>query len=161
MLADVGPTTIMHRRGQTRFLEPGEEDEAPGVSSRQRGGQVLPPGLRTGQGHRHPLLAELALAGLAEGTQTDAGAVLLLPRISTASRSAEASWKSWPREARPSGRTIRSPIVLAATVMREGEAVLARNVVGDSTLGSRDSQGVIHTTSVICARSAVADKCWG
>ena len=35
--------------------------------------------------------------------------------------------------------------------MREGEAVLARNVMGDSALGSRDSQGIIHTTSVICA----------
>ena len=35
--------------------------------------------------------------------------------------------------------------------MREGEAVLARNVEGDSTLGSRDSQGEIHATSVLCA----------
>jgi Nif-specific regulatory protein len=35
--------------------------------------------------------------------------------------------------------------------MREGEAVLARNVMGDSTLGSRDSKGEIHATSVICA----------
>jgi Nif-specific regulatory protein len=41
--------------------------------------------------------------------------------------------------------------VLAATVMREGEAVLARNVMGDSTLGSRDAKGIVHTTSVICA----------
>ena len=40
---------------------------------------------------------------------------------------------------------------LASTVMREGEAVLARNVMDDSTLGSRDSQGEIHATSVICA----------
>ena len=35
--------------------------------------------------------------------------------------------------------------------MREGEAVLARNVMGDSTLGSRDSKGEILATSVICA----------
>jgi Nif-specific regulatory protein len=35
--------------------------------------------------------------------------------------------------------------------MREQEAVLARNVMGDSTLGSRDSQGEILATSVICA----------
>jgi Nif-specific regulatory protein len=41
--------------------------------------------------------------------------------------------------------------VLAATVLREGEAVLARNVMGDSSLGSRDSQGVVDATSVICA----------
>jgi Nif-specific regulatory protein len=36
-------------------------------------------------------------------------------------------------------------------VLREGEAVLARNVMGDSTLGSRDSKGEIHATSVLCA----------
>ena len=35
--------------------------------------------------------------------------------------------------------------------MREGEAVLARNVMDDSTLGTRDSQGEILATSVICA----------
>lgn len=43
--------------------------------------------------------------------------------------------------------------VLASTVLREGEAVLARNVMGDSTLGSRDSKGVVDATSVICADS--------
>ena len=35
--------------------------------------------------------------------------------------------------------------------MREGEAVLARNVIDDSTLGTRDSHGEILATSVICA----------
>jgi transcriptional regulator with GAF, ATPase, and Fis domain len=35
--------------------------------------------------------------------------------------------------------------------MREGEAVLARNVMDDSTLGTRDSDGAILATSVICA----------
>ena len=45
--------------------------------------------------------------------------------------------------------------------MREGEAVLARNVAGDSAIGARDSQGEILATSVICARSATADRCSG
>ena len=40
---------------------------------------------------------------------------------------------------------------LAGTVLREGEAVLARNVENDSTLGTRDSKGEIESTSVICA----------
>ena len=40
---------------------------------------------------------------------------------------------------------------LAATVLREGEAVLARNVMGDSALGSRDSKGEFHAPSVMCA----------
>ena len=35
--------------------------------------------------------------------------------------------------------------------MRDGQAVLARNVMDDSQLGSRDSKGDILATSVICA----------
>jgi Nif-specific regulatory protein len=40
---------------------------------------------------------------------------------------------------------------LSSTVMRDGQAVLARNVMDDSQLGSRDSKGDILATSVICA----------
>ena len=43
----------------------------------------------------------------------------------------------------------RVPIDEAARIV--GEAVLARNVEDDSTLGRRDSQGEIHATSVVCA----------
>jgi Nif-specific regulatory protein len=40
---------------------------------------------------------------------------------------------------------------LAETVLRRGEAVLARDIQDDSALGLRDAQGLIHATSVICA----------
>ncbi len=40
-----------------------------------------------------------------------------------------------------------------------GEAVLARNVLDDSALGTRDSRGDILATGVICARFAMAIKC--
>ncbi len=50
---------------------------------------------------------------------------------------------------------------LASTVLREGEAVLARNIMGDSTLGSRDSKGEIHATSVICAPLRRAGEVYG
>ena len=45
--------------------------------------------------------------------------------------------------------------------MREGEAVLARNVMGDSSLGSRDSQGEILATSVLCAPIRRGRKVYG
>ena len=45
-----------------------------------RRGQLVPAGLRAGQGADVVTMADLALAGLFEGTQVDAGAVLLLPR---------------------------------------------------------------------------------
>ena len=40
---------------------------------------------------------------------------------------------------------------LASTVMRDGQAVLARNVMEDSQFGGKDSKDEILATSVICA----------
>ena len=54
-------------------------------------------------------VADLALRGLAEGTQTDAGAVLLLPNDFRGAAAGREPWKSSPRTAPPSGRTTRSP----------------------------------------------------
>ena len=39
-----GPTTITHRRGQTRFLEPGEEERQRGLEDRPRRRSALPAG---------------------------------------------------------------------------------------------------------------------
>ncbi len=152
-----GPTTITHRRGQTRFLEPGEEP-AEGVSKMGRAAAKLCRlAFELAKAPDAATAADLALQGLAEGTQTDAGGVLLL----------RSDFRGEPRpdalEVVASRSSTERPYhqvatVLAATVMREGEAVLARNVMGDSTLGSRDSQGIIHTTSVICARFAAGGK---
>jgi Nif-specific regulatory protein len=95
-------------------------------------------------------MANLALDGLAEYTQTDAGALLLLSANAAAEPRGEdlevvASRSSTQK------RYHRVSNFLASTVMREGEAVLARNVMGDSALSIRDSQGEISTTSVLCA----------
>ena len=144
------PTTITHRRGQTKFLAPGEED-ATGVSKMGRAAAKLCRlAFELAKAPDIASMAELALNGLSEGTRTDAAAMLLLPR-------------GYQREPRGEDLEIVASLstsekryhrvsnVLAATVMKEGEAVLARNIMGDSTLGSRDSKGEIHTTSVICA----------
>ncbi len=156
VLAVGGPTTITHRRGQTRFLEPGEEEDVSAVSKMgQAAARLCRLAFELAKAPDPATVADLALAGLAEGTQTDAGAVLLLPNDFRGAPRAEALEVVASHSATErSYHQIAS--MLAATVMREGEAVLARNVMGDSALGSRDSQGVIHTTSVICARSAAA-----
>ena len=158
VLAACEPTTITHRRGQTKFLAPGEE-EPDGVSKMGRAAAKLCRlAFELAKAPDLAAMAELALAGLAEGTQTDAGAVLLLP----------ASHQGQPRgedleiiasRSSSAHRYHRVSNFLASTVMREGEAVLARNVMDDSTLGTRDSQGEILATSVICARSAAAARC--
>jgi Nif-specific regulatory protein len=149
VLAGYEPTTITHRRGQTRFLGVSSEDE--GVSGVGRAAAKLCRlAYELGKAPDTEKLAELALAGLFEGTQVDGGALLLVPRglmiqPTGADLEVVASRTTTERRYR------RVSDFLATTVLREGEAVLARNIMGDSALGSRDSKGEIHATSVICA----------
>ena len=104
-----GPTTITHRRGQTRFLEPGEED-ATGISKIGRAAAKLcRMAFELAKAPDTASMADLALAGLAEGTQTDAGAVLVLPARFSRRAAAQTFWKSWPREVPPSGIIKTSP----------------------------------------------------
>jgi transcriptional regulator with GAF, ATPase, and Fis domain/pSer/pThr/pTyr-binding forkhead associated (FHA) protein len=156
VLSPYQPTTITHRRGQTKFLEPGaaeptEEEDDSGISRRgQAAAKLCRLAFELAKAPDPVAMANLALAGLFESTQTDTGALLLLPRQS------QGDPKGADLEVVASRTTANQqyhPVshFLATTVMREGEAVLARNVMGDSTLGTRDSQGEIHATSVICA----------
>ncbi len=146
------PTTITHRRVQTKYLEPREAavdgkdvpkiGRAAATLCRLAFGLAKAPDIIS--------MADAALSGLFSETQVDAGALLLLPRdfqgeptgadleIVTSRTASEVPYH-------------RISSFLASTVLREGEAVLARNVMGDSTLGSRDSKGDVHATSVICA----------
>ncbi len=142
-------TMITHRRGQTKFLDPVETEGAiPKVG--RAAAQLCRLAFELAKATDVPTIAKLALNGLFEGTQVDAGAVLILPR----------EFKGEPTgsdlEVVVSRTDSEFPYhrvsnFLASTVIREGEAVLARNVMGDSTLGTRDSKGEFHTTSVICA----------
>jgi transcriptional regulator with GAF, ATPase, and Fis domain len=150
VLAAYEPTTITHRRGQTRFLEPGEEEEGSVSEMGRAAAKLCRLAFELAKAPNVVKMADLALGALFEGTKTDAGALLLLPR----------DFEGQPRgsdlevvasQTLSQRRYHRVSNFLASTVMREGEAVLARNVLGDSALGSRDSQGEIYTTSVICA----------
>jgi Nif-specific regulatory protein len=150
VLAEGEPTTITHRRGQTRFLEPTDDEVATIPKVGRAAAQLCRLAFELAKAPDINSIARLALAGVFEGTQVDAGAVLLLPR----SASDQAGGPDL--EIIASHTTTEFPYhrvstFLAATVVREGEAVLARNIMDDSTLGSRDSKGEIHATSVICA----------
>ncbi len=152
MLESQEPATITHRRGQTKFLEPHEQvadgKEIPQIGRaaatlcRLAFGLAKAPDIIS--------MADAALSGLFSETQVDAGALLLLPR----DFQGEPSGADLEIVASRTASEVpyhRVSNFLAATVLREGEAVLARNVMGDSTLGSRDSKGEVHATSVICA----------
>jgi Nif-specific regulatory protein len=149
------PTTITHRRGHTRFLKPevgdGEDDDEPNIPKVGRAAAKLCRlAFELANQPDTISVAKLALDGLFEGTTVDAGAVLLLPRkFKENPTDADLEVVSSRTDSEPTYHRVSS--FLATTVLREGEAVLARNVEDDSTLGIRDSQGQIHATSVICA----------
>jgi Nif-specific regulatory protein len=159
------PTTITHRRGQTRFLELSgkldEQGDAPEIPRMGRqAAQLCRLAFELGKALNVPELADQALKGLFEGTKVDAGAVLMLPwDFPGEPRGPDLQVVAFRTKA--GARYHRVASFLATTVMREGEAVLARNIMGDSALGSRDSKGVIHATSVICAPVRHARKVLG
>ena len=150
VLGDSEPATITHRRGQTRFLEPSDEGNAEVFSFNRAAAQLCRLAFELAKATDLPSIARFALAAVFEATQVDAGAVLMLPRGAAEDASgtelevvATRSDTEFPYH--------RVSNFLASTVLREGEAVLARNIMGDSRLGSRDSKGEIHATSVLCA----------
>lgn len=146
------PTTITHRRNQSRFLEPPEEEDVdlsiPKVG--RAAANLCRLAFELAKAPDVVSLAHVALDGLFEGTQVDAGAVLLRTRIKTGKKSLDNLEVISSRSDSPH-RYHRVSQFLASTVMRDGQAVLARNVMDDSQLGSRDSKGDILATSVICA----------
>ena len=79
------PTTITHRRGQSRFLEPPEEEDVD-VSLPKVGraaANLCRLAFELAKATDVVTLANVALDGLFEGTQVDAGAVLLQARRPT------------------------------------------------------------------------------
>lgn len=147
------PTTITHRRGQTKFLVPRNEEEALDASVSRMGrasAKLCRLAFELAKSADTESMANLALEGLFEGTQADTAAVLFLPRDFNGEPN-DTSLEILASRSDAEQPYYRVSQFLAANVLREGEAVLARNVMGDSTLSRRDSHGEIHATSVICA----------
>ncbi|MGD9723420.1 MAG: sigma 54-interacting transcriptional regulator [Pirellulales bacterium] len=144
------PATITHRRGQTRFLEPHEPDDTALPKVGRAAASLCRLAFELAQAPDIITLVDLALGGLFQATQVDAGALFILPRNFEGEPHAH-ELEMIAARTDSSLPYHRVSNVLAATVLREGEAVLARNVMGDSALGGRDSRGVVDATSVICA----------
>ncbi|MBX3412489.1 MAG: sigma 54-interacting transcriptional regulator [Pirellulales bacterium] len=156
------PTTITHRRGETRFLAaeaPSSDDS--GISrAGQAAARLCRLGFELAKSPDVASIANLALDGLFEATQVDTGALLLFPRSDVEGPTGE-SLEVISARTTTNEPYYRVSNFLADTVLREGEAVLARNVMGDSTLTRRDSKGEIHATSVICAPVRRGEKLFG
>ena len=150
----VEPQTITHRRQKTKFLQDDEIDEEDEIEATPKVGRAAAKLCRlafelanetTPRG-----IARMALDSMIDGTHVDAGAVLMVPRARpTTTDPQKLEIIAWRSEYRPEYQRVSK--FLAETVLRDGEAVLARDIQDDSALGLRDSKGEIHATSVICA----------
>ncbi len=133
-----GPTTIMHRRGHTRFLEPSAGDENGLPRSPSAANRLCRLAFALATCPDEQALAHVALTGLFESLPIDAGAVLLFPPAH------DGPEHDGPREAdhlevvasrsESEHRYHRVSPFLAGTVLAEGEAVLARNMLSDTGL---------------------------
>ncbi len=144
------PTTITHRRVESKFLKPPHDDESAIPKAGRASIELYQLAVKLATQPDVASVAKLALDALIERTQADAGAILLMSRSPDASEHVEDLELVASRtDLKPSYQRVSA--FLASTVLREGEGVLARNIEGDSTLGPRDSKGEFHATSVICA----------
>ncbi|WP_425399559.1 sigma 54-interacting transcriptional regulator [Aeoliella sp.] len=150
----VEPTQITHRRGQSRFLEappPGEgEDEVATPKVGRAAAKLCRLAFELAKTTDVVSLANSALGALFESTQIDAGGLLLRGRDAQGGRTLE-TLEVIASRSESAHKYHRVSQFLASTVMRDGQGVLARNVMDDSQLGARDSSGDILATSVICA----------
>ncbi len=147
------PTHITHRREQSRYLEPDadlaeEEPATPKVG--RAAAKLCRIAFEIAQATDISSLSNNALNGVFEGTPADAGGILLRSVTAAGKRDAGKLDVVASRSDSAHGYHRVSPF-LAATVMRDGQGVLARNIMDDSQLGARDSSGDILATSVLCA----------
>lgn len=156
------PTMITHRKGQSRFLEGAEVDDASASSPKvnRATAKLCRLAFELAKSTDVFSLANVALEGLFEGTQVDAGAILLRSRDEAGLRRSDELEIISQRSDGDHAYHRVSPF-LASTVMRDGQAVMARNVMDDSQLGNRDSRGEILATSVICAPVRLNDELLG
>lgn len=111
---------------------------------------------------------ELALQYLLRELPVNHAAILLLPspceeNFPIASLEVKAALASESRPSLTGKQTGYQKVsdYLAQTVLESRNAVIARHVRGDSILGRRNSEGIIETTSVICAPIFAENRRWG
>lgn len=159
MTVPVAEPTITHRKGENRFAR-----GRPEAIGRDRTGQELAHlyrlALAMGGAKTPKHLAEAVLAGLLAGTNADTGGVLMLPApIGPDEEGGELTVAACRA---PEGEVYqRVTPRLAAAVLKNREAVLARDTSEDSLIADRDRAGKIHATSVICAPVRHGEKLYG
>lgn len=153
---------ILHRKRRSRFLPSSTADSSSTDRTSQDLVRLYQLALTMGAARDAHQLADVALDALFAGTNADLGAILLFPQ----GREVDGDTKPTDLRVvacRTSGEFPYQRVsdYLGAVVLKEREAVLARDVADDSRLASRDSLGEIHAKSVICAPVRLGEKVFG
>ena len=156
------PTTITHRKEQSRFLDEPALDESDEMFPKvgRAAAKLCRLAFDLAKATDVVSLANTAISGLFEGTNVDAGAILLRSHDRSGKRKGDELDVVASRSDSSHSYHRVSPF-LTSTVLRDGQAVMARNVMDDSNLGNRDSRGEILATSVICAPIRMAGSIFG
>jgi transcriptional regulator with GAF, ATPase, and Fis domain/pSer/pThr/pTyr-binding forkhead associated (FHA) protein len=140
------PTTITHRKGQTKLLD--RRSPSKGVSDAVA--SLCRIAFELANQNDEKGIADTALEGVFDCTKCNAAALLLAPYdLEEIPTSDDVSVIAWKTVGTPKYHRLTE--FLAKTVLEGGEAVLGRDISDDSQIASRDSKGEIASTSIICA----------
>ncbi|MEM9353986.1 MAG: sigma 54-interacting transcriptional regulator [Planctomycetota bacterium] len=162
VLDGVESATITHRRDQSRLLDTSADDNAEDSTPKlgRAAATLCRIAFDLAKAKDVVSLTTSALDGVFEGTSVDAGAILLRKRDASGDRTGE-ELEVVASRSDVEHAYHRLSAFLAKTVLGDGQAVMARNVMDDSQLGNRDSQGEILSTSVICAPIRLGERVLG
>jgi Nif-specific regulatory protein len=142
------PTNIVHRKQRPDLLH-GEELPDEGSASRNAT-RLCRLAFELANERTPRAIARMAIDCLFQISNVDAGGVLMVPNNRPTTIAPEnLEILAWRSEAHPTYHRVSK--FLSETVLRRGEAVLARDVQDDSTLGMRDESGNVLATSVVAA----------
>jgi Nif-specific regulatory protein len=140
------PTTITHRKGQTKLLD--RQSQSKGISDAVA--SLCRIAFELANQNDEKGIADTALDGIFESTKSNAAALLLAPYdLEEIPTSDDVSVIAWKTVGTPKYHRLTKH--LATTVLESGEAVLGCDISDDSQIASRDSKGEIASTSIICA----------
>lgn len=159
MVPPASEPTIIQRKGENPYAGGSGAVRVSDETSRELA-QLYRLALDMGRASNSKQLADVVLAGLAEGTSADIGAILLLPApVSNGEEPGELNLIAYRSNGERPYQKVSE--YLTSTVLKSREAILARDVADDSLLVNRDSLGEIHATSVICAPIRLGKRIYG
>ena len=150
VLDSISVATITHRQGQTNLLQR-RADTKSGTKIGESVASLCSLAFDVAGCSDEQEIAQTALDGVFNSTQAHAAAVLLAPYDIEGKVTGVDLKVIDSRVLKNVSKYHRVTSYLASTVLTEGEAVLAADISEDSRIASRDSQGEITSTSIVCA----------